>query len=165
MLRADMMINTSNAALHDREVTLNGVRMDVAANILVDTVIDRMVIGLTMASTGTAIVADRVCSTCDLFVHNRTQRLGSDVRHMMRADFTATLDNREHSFFTHATNVFLVALADVLVALFAANVGFVKLNCLARTAKRTSRLEIAHTLADAMHHEPSGLVRQAYHAV
>lgn len=83
----------------------------------------------------------------------------------MRANFAAALDQRENGFLTRASDVSLVPLASVLVLLFAADIAFVKFNGLALTAKRASRLQIAHAFANALCHKPRSLVRQTNHAM
>lgn len=60
---------------------------------------------------------------------------------------------------------FRLRLPRCLFFSFAANIGFVKLYRLAFATKRASRLQVAHTFANAMAHKPRGFVRQADHAV
>lgn len=43
MLLRDVVIDAEDAALEDREITLNRVRMSVSAHVLIDTVVDRFV--------------------------------------------------------------------------------------------------------------------------
>src|SRR5205085_6049363 len=112
----------------------------------------------TMTNTRATIVADRAGSIGNLFSHDRAQRLGGHVRNVVRTNLAASLNEREYGFLTRAADVALLALAKMLVLLLAAYIGLVKLNGLARAAKRASRAQLAHTFANAMRHEPRGLV-------
>src|SRR5258708_15464781 len=133
--------------------------------ILTNAVIDRMVVWRAVASPRAAIVANGPRSIRNLFIHDRAKRFCSHVRNVMRPNLAAALNKREHGFFTYAANVLFVPLAGMLVALFAANIRFVKLNRLTFATKRASRVHVAHAFANAMSHKPRRLVRQAHHAV
>jgi hypothetical protein len=54
---------------------------------------------------------------------------------MVRADFAAALDKREHSFLANAARALVLPLAGMLVFLFAADEGFVNLNNFAVAAE------------------------------
>src|SRR5678815_5492179 len=76
----------------------------------------------------------------------------------------AALSEGENNRLALAAKVAFLALADVLVRLFPADVGFVRLNDFALTTERPANLR-RHGSADAMAHEPSGLVGDTEHAL
>jgi hypothetical protein len=62
MLRADVMVHAGNAALHNGKIALNGVRVYVAANVLIDAVIDGLVPGK-LATNASAAMTGMMAST------------------------------------------------------------------------------------------------------
>jgi hypothetical protein len=55
---------------------------------------------------------------------DRTQGVAGYLRHTEGTDFAAAFDKSERGFFARAANILLIALADMLVALFAADPRF-----------------------------------------
>src|SRR5215218_3302993 len=53
----------------------------------------------------------------------------------------------------------------MLVAFLAADIGFVNFYDLVRATEAAGHLAFIHGFTDAMHHEPSGFVAAAYHAM
>ena len=82
----------------------------------------------------------------------------------MRANLTATLDQRQDGLFALTAKVAALTLANVLVLLFAADKGFVGLYDLAAAA-HGREASFTHRLTNAVRHEPSGFVGHAQHAV
>src|SRR3546814_15588711 len=84
---------------------------------------------------------------------------------MERTDTAAALDKGKGSLLTGAPDILWVALGNVLVLLLAADEGFIGFNDLAGTADRASIIAGAHRFADAVRHEPRGLVGAPEHTV
>ena len=93
------------------------------------------------------------------------QRLAADIGNMVRAGFALTLNQRVDDLFAHAADVPAVSFVAVLILLFAADIGGVRFDDLARAAQGTGGLQIGHSLAQAVHHEPSGLIGDANRAM
>ena len=62
MLGADMVISAGNAALQDREVSLNRVRVYVAAHVFANAVVNGLMAGKHRADTSASIVAHYIDS-------------------------------------------------------------------------------------------------------
>jgi hypothetical protein len=127
MLRANVMLTAIKAALYNREIAVNGVGTNVAANVFADALIGRMMIGRTVTSACTAVIA--YFGRHYLLIHDRTQGFGGHLRDVMRPGSVAALNQRENSFLAltaNATRV-AVALAAMSVRLLAADTRFVKL--------------------------------------
>src|SRR4051812_2990686 len=60
MLCTDVVINAGDAALHDREITLNRVRVCITADVLTDAVIDELMTGPLPANASATVVAHGV---------------------------------------------------------------------------------------------------------
>src|SRR5689334_17727491 len=85
------------------------------------------------------------------------QRGSGDVCHMLSAHTAVTLHQRKHSLFGRDMVLTVLRLPP--------NVTLVNLNHLVLPAQWRRRMQRAHTLADAMRHEPSGLIGDPKHAV
>jgi hypothetical protein len=57
MLWADMVIHAGDPALHDREISLNRIGMGVAANVLANAVVDRLVVRPVVPDASAAVIA------------------------------------------------------------------------------------------------------------
>src|SRR5579863_4890132 len=153
------MIDANDSALERREITLDCVAVRVAAHVFVLAVIDHFMADKLLAHTHVAAggIGHQRRFASDVGNDQRAKRLAADVGNVMRADFALTLNKRMDDLLAHAANVLGVALADVLVLLFAADIGRIGFHDLAFAANRTN-LGRRHGLADAMAHEPRALV-------
>lgn len=164
--RADMMERTDNAALEDREVTLDSVRCNVATHIFTGGVIDDFMAGehgRDQAVLAFAIRHQVRVRGIHSRVQNGTKVVGIDGWQMQGAHLAATFNQREHHFLIDTANGLFVALGAMAVFLFAAHIRFVRLNDLAATTKQAAT--VFHGFAKAMLHEPCGLVRDAKRAM
>lgn len=164
MRGADVVIHAIDAALEDREIALDRIRVRVPTNVLFNAVVDRVVPRKVWSDD--AILAFAIRHQGGLLIKlclkDWLQRLGRHVRHMPRLHLAAALYQREHGFLANAADDLRVALALVPVLLLAANEGFVRFRNLAFAAHRCG-VQFPHAFADAVAHKPTGLVRQAEH--
>lgn len=162
VLRADMVVDTIDAALEDRKVTFNRVGVCVAAHVFARAMVHNIVAGKHRRDKAVLAFAvrhqARFCGV-QLRGKDRAQIIGIDGSQVHGAHLAATLDQREHHLFAHAADVLAVALAAVFVALFSAHIGFVRLHRSAASAEHPARS--LHRFADAVRHEPRGLVLNA----
>ena len=86
----------------------------------------------------TAFVRHQRGLAADLRNQDRAQRLAAHFWHMKRTHLAAALDQSKGGLLAHSADVLFVALADVLVRLLAADVGFVRLDDLAFAAFRAA---------------------------
>jgi hypothetical protein len=84
MLQANVMIHASDTALHNLEVALDCVGVNVAAHILADAMIDGVMTRRTVTRPRAAAIARGARSIGNLFIHNRVKRHGGHVRGVMR---------------------------------------------------------------------------------
>lgn len=167
VLRADGVERADDAALENREVTLDGVRMNVSAHVFANL----MVHGL-MAQNPRLNGAHRalaigynvdVLRVLKLLSDDRLKRLAVHGRDMERAHAAVTLYQREHALFAHAATALMQALAGVLVLFLAAYVGRIRLNRAAARAEQAGG--VLHGFADTVRHEPRRLIRHTEHAL
>jgi hypothetical protein len=167
VLFAHAMKRADDAALEDGEIAFNGVSVNVTAHVFARKVIDRLMAGNPLASDKQRAFAVRhqaSISRVHLFREDRLERLGVNDRNMERAHVTAALNQREHALFAYGTATLLrLALAGVFVMFLAAYVGRVRFNRAAVRAEQARRM--LHGFADAMGHEPRGLIGHAQHAL
>lgn len=158
MLLADMVEGAGDAALQDREVTLDGVGVNVATDIFLDAVVDGLMAEVPVhMAVLPSIVGDEQGLVIDLGHEDRAESGRGNAGDVMRTDVTIALDQGEDSLLTPtATELLGGALAPMPVLLLAADEGLVGFDGLALSTKRT-KATFLHGFADAMRHEPSGL--------
>ena len=162
MLFADMVERADDPALEDGEITLDRVGVRVPANIF-----SRLMVHGVMvlehrgedAELAFAIRHKVRLLGIQLRVQDRAQGLGVDGVNVEGADPATSLDQREHTLFVNPADGLAVALGAVAVLFLPSNVGRVSLDRAA--ASREHTVGAFHGLADAMRHEPSGLVGHA----
>src|SRR4051794_1591229 len=95
-----MVIRAIDAALEDREITFNCVRVCVAANILFDRVVNGLMAGEALADlrVNRALIGAKVRLLSDCVNQDRLQGRGRHVRNMARAYFAAALYERRDGF-------------------------------------------------------------------
>src|SRR5271165_5716489 len=101
MFLAHVMIDTIDATLEDREITLDGVRMCIPAHVFVDRMNDRTMAGELLADLpiDAAFVGSEMGVLGDRVDNDRLQRCGSDFRNVVAADFPAALDESKDGLF------------------------------------------------------------------
>ncbi len=170
VLLREMVVGAHDPALEDREVALNGVRVNVAAHVLADAVIDRTaaleLAAKRFATAPSSVMTAVAASICSLMM---------GLRFFAVTDGTwceRTLPPRSTSENTASLPTPPVPrclrLLGVLVLLLAADIGLVNLDNLALAAERAGAFggKLPHPLADAMRHEPSRSVgAEAEHPV
>lgn len=160
MRLGNVMIDTDDTALHDREIALDGVGMRVATNILANSVVHSLVFEVLMDVAILArVVGHDGGFRVELFPQDGAKIVPGDVGHMERTNAPITLDEREYGLLAGAAD-FSGALGAVPILLLAADVGFVRFNKLADTT-HWRRITVPHGFTDAMRHEPSGLESDA----
>ena len=139
MSLADVVIRPIDRALHDGKVALNGVGVNVAANVIASTLVDGTVQRKLAADflSGPAFVRHDLCSAVDLSPDDWAQIVRANGGDMMRAHLAVPLDEREHRFLANSARSEVLALAAVFVLLQSANERFVKLDHLAFAASCT----------------------------
>ena len=156
----DVMIRSVNAALKDREVVFGGIRARVAPDVLFNRVVDRLVaceasakpdIDRTAIGAEVAILGNRIRE-------DRLQRSCGHVGDVVRTHLAAALDQRHYGLLVRDRSCVSA------VCSFAADVCFVALNKLAFTAEWAG-INRAHGFANAVRHEPRGLVSHSERAV
>lgn len=157
----DVLVDAGQTALEDRKVVLNGVGVDVAANVLVGPVVNGVMLELT---------ADAIVHRCtvgmhngipgDLLGHDRAQGLAADFVDVERADLPIAFDQREDFHL-----VIRATSRPLVFAEFVPPIGFVYLDNLARSTELLGEDGVFHGFADAVSHEPSGFVGNVQHAM
>lgn len=132
---ADMVINTIYATLEDREVSLDGISVNIASHIFAGTMVYHAVLLKTAPQAHRrSAFSHNGRSLMHLSFQDRAQHRGGYCWNMMRLNLTAALDKREDGFLASAPGPDMLALAAVLVLLQSADKGLVDLNrfCLRR---------------------------------
>src|SRR6266513_1869820 len=155
MLFANMVIRPDQAALQKREEAFNRIGVHDAAHILKLSMIDGVVTGELPAEFGidAAFIGHEVRIALNLAHQDRLQGLGIHAVDVEGTHVPTTLDQCNDL-------VLVVPARATLLAANVAEVGFIGLNDLARSAKRLCVL-LLHRLAAAMRHEPCCLVGHA----
>src|SRR3954447_8800013 len=172
-----MLVNALHAALEDREVAFDRVRVLLAivkANILAAAVVDRAVTRELGANVRveTALVRHQLALATGVLAQDQLDGIGVGVVDVEGAGLAATLHQAHDRTLAgraalaapgvRAVSALRRRLGFVLVA----EVGLVRLDNLALAAKAARIVRGArHRLADAMRHEPSRLVAKAQHTV
>lgn len=151
-----MLVDAFHAPFEDRIVTLDGIGVDVAANVLVIAVLHGSV-----ASKGAAdvlvvagLVGHQRSFAINVGADNRVNLPGAGIFNMKATRAAFALDQSEDSVFVSPSGPALALAVDT------ADESFVGLDDLARTAHR-SHTDNAHCFTDAVRHEPSGLESDA----
>lgn len=159
MLLGNVVERPDQSTLEQSEVGLNSLGVNVPAHVFPDHVVNGVV--LRKLALDLAVLASRIRKqrgiASDLLHEDRLERFRGDVRHMERAHVPVTLDQREYLVLVASTPRNLrFALAPVE--------SFVGFDNLARSAERRIGLHLER-FADAMRHEPRGLVGDPEHPV
>lgn len=170
VLLAAVLINTFHAALEDAKEALDGVGGDIATGILARAMMHRLMGGKRLGDRRiqAALIGVQPALGVDVRQQHGLEVVGGDVLDVERAGLTATLDQGEDRTLLLGQ----VALEQrAALAAFAqdrrlslAQIRLIGLHDLAFAAHRL-RLGRSrrHRLADAVRHEPSGLVGDAEH--
>lgn len=153
MLRADILIDTTNAELENTEEAFDAVGGHVAGHVLVIVVINSLV--TRKARTSLAVerraVGHQTCTRCDLAFRQRLEGVSSDSRDVEGTN-AALAFNQRHNL------LLLAAMTAFAKASGLAEGGFVRFyNPAAARATEHIALTISHGQTDAMTHEPCGL--------
>lgn len=159
MLLAAMLVDALKAALEDTVVAFQRVRIGIATHVLFDAVIDRLVACEALADF--LVVARLVRHQGGLarYVRHNDGADCGEVRFVdvEGANRTAALDQRKH-------RALMLRAASGRRALLAPNKRLVSFNHLTFAAQRR-KLPGAHSLTDAVSHEPRTFVRHAQQAM
>src|SRR5690349_18706835 len=87
---ANVVINSIDATLKDREITFNRVGMSIASDVLFYGVVDRGVVRESRSDLGIdwALIGAKICFLGGSINEDRFQRLGSDFRNVARPHFS-----------------------------------------------------------------------------
>lgn len=161
VLCRNMVIGADHATFEDREIAFDRVSVpEIAPNIFLNRVVDRAVPGKVISDRriNRAVIGHHIGRLAYLGFEDRLERRAVDARHMPRAHPSVTL-YQGHNGFLRRNVVFAVSC-------FTADVGFVNLDNLVRASKLTTNLCVrAHSLADAMAHEPRRFVGDVQRAM
>ncbi len=151
MFFAYVMIHADDAALEDREITLNRVCMSVAANIFLRGMIDSQMArkAFACAPIDTAFISPKVRLWRNLLNQNGFEVRAGHIRDMEGGNTTLTLDQRNNRFL--AGRLFVRTVLRLT-----ANIGFVGFNKLSFAAHTFRQFALPHCLTNAMAHEPRG---------
>lgn len=138
MLLRDTVIDACDPALETCEVAFNRVGVSLAADILVDRAIDRIMAEI---AANVPILAGIVRHEHSVLVQlsneDRPQRRGIDFGHMLSAETPITLDECKRNVVAHAADIFRIALGPMLVRFVASNIGLIGHNDFAVAAHRS----------------------------
>lgn len=158
MLLAEMVVCSINAALENREVSFNGVDMNVATDVFAGAMVDVTMLGkfASYLHVGATFVRHDVGCAMDLSLDNRAKVGGINLRDMVRPDAAFALNQRKDNLLANAAAPGMLALAPMLVFLKTANKSFVNLDGLAFASKLAGflREQFTHAFPDAVTHEP-----------
>jgi len=148
---AHVLIHAINAALQDREVTLNRVRVRVATHIFIERVNNCLMANEFLANfpVDAALICSEMRVLSNSIDNHRLQRRSGHVGNMVRSDSTAALYERHYCFLGQR-------FAIGAVPSFSADERLVRLNSLTRTADWI-HLQNPHRLAEPMAHKPCRL--------
>jgi hypothetical protein len=156
----NVMVDADNSAFQDREIIFDGIGMpEMGADVFLGTVVDGAMPAKFVADAwvNQALIRHQVGSAVDLGDNDRAQRGSADMRDMEGANRAVALNKRQHGGLGRNL-VFAIAR-------LAADVGLVDFDDLVLTAESAGQLAFAHCLANAVHHEPGGLIAAAHHAL
>lgn len=159
VLFGNVLVDTINTTLEDAEVSLDGVGVDIAANVFLGAVVDAAVTAFEVpADSGVdaRFVSHKARVTVCMHAKDRAQSVGSDVRDVETADLSAPLYQRHDDLLLGDRTI-----SPVLA--LAAQVGFVGFQNLASATQRAGceTPDFLHALADAVRKEPCGFHRAA----
>lgn len=160
----DVLVNTGQTALEDREVVFNGIGVDRTANVFVSGMVDRVMLKLMLKIPVILRIVSHYNGVFgNLLSDDRAQGFGPYRRNMERADFPVTFDKGEdfHLVMRPTSGPLELILPSALVA----PIGFVGFNDSTGAAHLLHKDRIAHGFADAVSHKPRGLVSHVQHPV
>ena len=153
MLRANTMPSANNAALQQGKGRFHGVCVDVAVNVNLEAVADRLVLSLLTEMPRCAAIYveivrhQHVHVVGDVFADVLFERPSLNILSVEESQFALPLTNSDYDFFVGCS-------ASSLSVSLAANIGFVHLN---DTAKPLA-VSLDHRGADSVAEIPSGFV-------
>ena len=156
VLRAYLMVDTVNAALHDGPNALYAVRGHVAAHVFSGAMVDAGAVEEqpVKAVVGRSVVRVQGRASFDISVNGAVQRSRINVLDMHGDGAPATLTHSEDGGFSHGTTTTVKPLAGVFVRFLAADVGFVYFNDSAQGFDL-----FAASLSESLQDEPRRLLR------
>src|SRR6266404_3165463 len=159
VLRADPMVDSEHLPLEVRPRALQPVDMaEVVADVFTEAVVDGVVVEPAFqADVARGLIAHDVGAGLNVLNHLPLYRLGAQIVHPHRADIAIAFHHAEHGGFS-SYRPCVLPLPFVFVALFAADEGFVDFD---HPAERLVEGFGFRRLAEAMRHEPCGLLSDA----
>lgn len=165
VMRTDAVKCADDSTLQNGEVAFDRIGVDIAADIFACFVVDRFMTGYQWCegSQWAIAIGHKAGFGVQLLADIRLEVCSADARDRgRRAHLAAAFDQRENHRLADAADVRGLALAAMLVALFAAYVGRIGLywTAVAHNAARS-----LHRFADTVRHKPRRLVRHAKHTL
>lgn len=160
VLLADVVIHADDSALQNREIAFDRIGVRVAAHVFLRGMIDGLMAGETFSRfpIDAALVSTQVRLRRDLFSEDGLEVRGVHFCDMEGRDAALALDQCDDRFLWRRPLVRAVLCLS-------ADIGFIRLNKTALATQGAGQLAVAHCLADAMRHEPSGLKGDAKYPV
>ena len=156
MLRAGVVVNPMQAALHDRPHALDGVRVNAVADVFARAVVDTLM-GVEQPvepEVSAMLVRVERGARLDVAVNGAVKRVGGRVRDDPGLRPTALLAHPQHGSLADRAAPSVELLALVLVGFLAANIHLVDFDEPAQDGR-----VIAAGFAEPLKHEPRGLLR------
>lgn len=162
MLIGDMVVDANDAALQDREVIFDCVRVpEMGADVFICGMVDATVHHLqALRDSGIdrAVIGHKHGCLIDLLFDDGLECLAIDIGDMECADASVAFNQGENGFLRSR-------FARCAVLCLASDVTFVGLDDFISAAHWAGKAVIRHRLTNAVHHEPRGLVADVEHAV